>query len=106
MTDDPSESNPTCSGYSTLEESIWDILYFDFFQKTKGMLLVWPLVGFFLSSNWVYLNLYSPSLLFIFCIEKSVVCTLSHLRLTFSILEILYKNVPPNIRMIDEAKKR
>ena len=46
---EPSESNPTCSKDSTLEESMWNILLFEKFQNTKGIFLVWPLGGFFLA---------------------------------------------------------
>ena len=49
MTDDPSDSNPKFSEDSTLEESIWHILYFEIVQKTKGLFLVWPLGGLFLA---------------------------------------------------------
>ena len=35
MTDDPSDSNPTCSEYSTHEESLYHILSFEIVQK-KG----------------------------------------------------------------------
>ena len=49
MTDDPSESNPTFSEDSTIEESMWNILYFEIGHKTKGLILVWPLGGFFIA---------------------------------------------------------
>ena len=48
MTDDPSESNTTCSEDTTLEESMWHILSFQIMQKKKGLFLVWPLRGIFL----------------------------------------------------------
>ena len=59
----------------------------------------------FLPSNWDYLNFYSPSW-FWFFLANSVVVTLSQLILTFSILDILCKNKPPNIRMVSEAKNK
>ena len=36
MTDDPSESNPTCYEDSTLEDSMWRSPSFEIVQKTKG----------------------------------------------------------------------
>ena len=46
-----------------------------------------------------------PILVLYFCLAKSFVGTLIHLILTFSSLESLRKNKPPNIRIIAEAKK-
>ena len=34
---DPSESNLTCSDDSTLEESMWHVIFFEIVQKTKGL---------------------------------------------------------------------
>ena len=59
----------------------------------------------FIPSNWVYLDFYSSSWLWFF-LSESVVGTLRHLSLAFRILEILCKNKPPTIIMIDGAKKR
>ena len=49
MNVDTSESNPTCSEYSTIEESMWNILPFEILQKTKGLFLVWTFGGFFIA---------------------------------------------------------
>ena len=46
---EPSESNPTCSEDSTIEDIIWHILSFEIFQKTKGLFLVWHLGVLFIS---------------------------------------------------------
>ena len=56
-----------------------------------------------LPSNWVQLNLDSPSWICIFVLQNS---TFRHLSLTLSSLESLCKNKPPTIRMIYESKKR
>ena len=48
MTDDPSESNKTCSEDFNLEESMSHILFFEIAHKTKGIFLVWNLGGFFI----------------------------------------------------------
>ena len=59
---------------------------FDIVQKTKGLFLVWPFGGFFLAFQLGFLE-YGLSLLVLhFCLEKSVVRTLSHLSLTLSSL--------------------
>ena len=49
MTDDPSDSKPTCYGGYIIEESIWNILSFEIMQKIKGLFLVWPLGALFLA---------------------------------------------------------
>ena len=56
--------------------------------------------------KWVYLNLDSNSWFCIFVLKRQVFGTLGHLSLTLSTLDSLCKNKPPNIRMIDEEKKR
>ena len=106
MTIFTSESNPTCSEDSTLEESMWHIMYFVIVHKTKGIYFG---VAF---GRIIYLNPTELTWILIFppgsdfCLAESVVGTLSQLISTFIILDILYKNKPQNIRIIDEAKKR
>ena len=63
MTDEPSESNTTCFGDYTIEDSIWHILYFEIDQKKGsifglpyGLTLIWilpPGYDFFLQSKLV-----------------------------------------------------
>ena len=106
MTVEPSESNKTCSDDSTLEESIFHILSFEIVQKKKGLFLVWTLGGFFLAFQLSLLEFGFSVLVLNFCLEKSVVGTLGHLSFTLSILDSLRKNIPPNIRMISDPKKR
>ena len=89
ITYDPSESNPTCSEFSSLEESMWHILSFEIVQKIKGLFLVWPLKSLFLALQLILLE-FGFSLLFLnFCLAKSDVGTLSQFSLTFSILDSL-----------------
>ena len=86
MTDDPSESSPTFYEDSTLEESMWHILSFDIAHKTKGLFLVWPLGGLFLTLQ-LSLHEFVFSLLVLhFCLAKSVVGNLGQLNLTLGSL--------------------
>ena len=66
---------------------------------------MWPLGGFFLASQLVLLEFRFSLLVMHFCLENPVVGTLIHLRLTLSSLEIPYKNKPPDIKTIFEAKE-
>ena len=75
-------------------------------HNTKGMFLVCPLGGIFIAFQMGSLEFGFYLLVLNFCLSKSVVGILSHLILTLSILKSLFKNIPPNIRMIAEAKKR
>ena len=106
MTVDLSKSNTTCSYDSTLEDSMWHIPPFKISQRTKGLFFVWPLGGLFLDIPLVLLEFGFYLMIIHFLIEKSVVDTLSHLGWTFIIMERLCKSIPPNIRMIDNSKKR
>ena len=105
MTDDPSQSNPTCSQDSTLEESMWHILSFEKIQK-KGSILVWPLGGFLLAFQPGLLEVGLYLLVLNFCLAKSVFGTLSQLSLILSILESLCKKKPLEITIISKAKNR
>ena len=105
MTDDPSWSNPFFSEDSTLEDSMCNILSFKIVHLKKGLILVWPLGGLFLSFQKRILEIGLSLLVLHFCLEKSFVGTLRQLILTFSSLEIPCKNQPPNIKIIAEAKR-
>ena len=74
--------------------------------RKKGIFLVWPLGGFFLAFQIILLGFVFSLLVLHFYIVKSVFGILIQLSLTLSILEILFKNKPPNISMVSEAKKR
>ena len=106
MTVETSESNKTCYEYFTLEDSMWHILSFEILQNTKGLFLVLPLGVFFLVFQLGLLEFGFYLLVLNFCPVKSVVVTLIYLILTLKRLDILCKNIPPNIRIIAEAKKR
>ena len=106
MTYETSDPNPTCSEDSTLEESMWYILSFEIVKKTKGLFLVWPLGGLFITFQPSLLEFRFSLLVLNFCSTELVVVTLIQFRLTLSILENLSKNKPQNIRMIYETKKR
>ena len=84
---------------------MWHILYFEIIQKTKGLFLVWLLGGFFLAFRLDLLEFGFYLLVLNFCLAKSSVDTIIHLRLTLSSLDSLCKNKPPNIKIISEAKK-
>ena len=105
MTVDPSELNQTCSDDSTLEVSMLHILSFENVHKNKGVLLMRNLGGFFIAFHLGLIELKLPLLVMIF-LAKSVVGTLKHLCLTLISLKSICKNIPPNISMIDEAKKK
>ena len=85
---------------------MWNILSFEIVQKTKSLFLVCHLGGFFLALQLGLLEFVLSLRVLYFYLEKSVFGDLSHLSLTFSILESLCKNKSLNIRMITEAKKR
>ena len=61
MTDEPSESNPTCSDDSALKESMWHIISSENFQKKRVYFWCGPWEASFLTSNSAYLDLDSPS---------------------------------------------
>ena len=87
MTDEPSESDPTCSEDYTLEESMWHKLSFKIVQKPKGIFLVGPLGELFLAFQMYALEFGFSLLVIHFCLEKSGVGSLGHLTLTLSGLE-------------------
>ena len=105
MNDDPSESNPTCSEDSTLEDNMWNILSFVILHLKKGPFLVWPLGGFFFAFQLDLIGLRLSFLVMLFFPAKSVFGNLILLRFTLISLESLCKNKPPSIRIIAEAKK-
>ena len=90
-TDDLSESNPTCSDYSTLEDSIWHILYFEIMYKTKDLFLGWPFGGVFLALQLVLLEFGLYLLIMPSCMLKSIFGTLNQLSLALIILYSLCK---------------
>ena len=106
MTDDPSESNPTFSVDSTLEDNTRYILYFKSVQKTKVIFLVGPLGGIFIAFQLGLLVFGFFLLALHVCFSKYIVVNLRHLSLILSILEILCINYPPNGRMIAEAQNK
>ena len=85
MNIDPSESNPTCYEDYILEYSMCHILSFEIVQRTKGLVFVWPLGGFFLAFQLGSLEFGFSLLVMSSCLAKSGVGTLIHLSLTFSI---------------------
>ena len=105
MTVDPSDTNPTGSEDSTLEDIMWQIQYFEILQKTKGLFLVWTLGLFFLALQMSFLEFGFSILVLQFFLAKSVVLTLGYLSLTLSILESQLKIIPPSSRIISEANK-
>ena len=74
-------------------------------HNKKGLFIVLPLGGLFMGFQLGWLEFLFSLLTIHFWLEKSVVGTLRNLRFTLSSLESLYKNIPPNIRVISEAKK-
>ena len=86
MAVEPSESNPTCSEYSTLEDSMWHILSFEIVQKTKALFLVWTLGGLYLAFQLILLEFGLSLLVVCLCLTESVVGTLSHFSLNLSSL--------------------
>ena len=106
MTDDTPESNKACSEDYTLGESMLHIPSLEISHNTKGIFWVCPLGGFFLAYQLGLLKFGFYLLVLNFCLSNSVVGNLSHLILTLSILDIKCKNIPPNISMIDDSKKR
>ena len=85
---------------------MWNILSFEMVQKKKALFLVCPFGGLFLDFPLVLLGFGFYILIMNLFLAKSSVGNISHLNLSLSILESLSKNIPPNIRMIDEAKKK
>ena len=83
-----------------------NILSFEIVYKIKEIFLVLPLGGFFLDFQLRILEFVFSLLVLHFCLVKPVVVTLRQLILSLSSLDSLYKNKPPNIRMIAGAKKR
>ena len=83
---------------------MWYILSFGILQKKKGMFLVGSLEEFFLAFKLGLSESLFSFLVLYFCLSRSVFGTLMRLNLNLSIIERLYKNIPPNIRMIYEAK--
>ena len=80
---------------------MWHILPFEILQKTKGLFLVWALGLLFClltGFTWIWiLNL---------CLTKILLKPLS-IRAWFWLSWVSYvNNIPPNIMMISEAKKR
>ena len=70
------------------------------------MFLVWPLGVLFLAFQLGLTGFLFITHGYTIFLEKSSVCTLSHLRFTFRSLDILCKNIPLNISMISESKRR
>ena len=106
MTVDPSESNITCCKNYTIEEIMWNIQSFEKFHKKKGMFLVWSLGGLFLAFQLGLIEFVLSLLDTNVCLTKSFVENCIHIILNLSSLKSLCKIIPPNIRIIYEAKKR
>ena len=76
ITDDPSESNPTCSEDYTLEESMCHILSFKIMQKIKGLFLMWPLRGFYIALQLSLLEFVFSLLVLIFFLQIQLLAPL------------------------------
>ena len=85
---------------------MWHILSFDIGQEDKGYVFSVFFERLFPAFQLGLLEFGLSLMVLNFCIEDSVVKTLSNLRFYLRILENFCKNKPPNIRMIAEAKKK
>ena len=85
---------------------MWYILFFEIRQKTKDIFLVWPLGGFFIAFQLGLIEFVLSLLDIYVCLTKSFVENCIHIILNLSSLKSLCKIIPPNIRIIYEAKKR
>ena len=105
MTDDRSESNPTCSDYSTLEYIMWDIPSFGIVQKNRVYFWcgLWEYYSF--PSNWACLNLEFLSWLWVFVLKSQFLAPLPNWPWIWLACRVYVKKTP-NIRMISEANKR
>ena len=77
MTVEPSESNPICYEYSTLDNIIWHILSFEKNQYTKVMVLVWLLGGLFIAFQLGFSD-FGLSLLVIHLFSFKIICWYPH----------------------------
>ena len=84
---------------------MWNILSFENLQQIKCIFLVWPLGGFFLDFQLGLICFEFYLLVLHFCLKKSVVDIFRNLSFTVSILDNIYINKPPNIRMIAGSNK-